>query len=166
MAFAGIAISPAGDDYHVSVSLVSSRDGSIIGSRSSPVRISISSLAKTIESLFSQIKNVKVKKYAYTLSPCLAADRVYEVDKATEVLKETIGANPRPTSLFGEAYAVGHLVKNSRNDLLFVDFVSPTEFSACFVQGTIEGGRRQWKLLHQAKVSLGDASVSPASAQK
>ncbi|KAF4609907.1 hypothetical protein D9613_010272 [Agrocybe pediades] len=166
MAFAGIAIAPAGNDYHVSVSLVSSSDGSVIGTRSSPVPTPISSLAKTIESLFSEIDKVKVEKYAFTLSPSLAADRVYEVVKATEGLEETIGVSPRPTSLFGEAYVVGHLIKDSSDELLFVDFISPTDFSVSFVQGIDKEGKREWKLLHQAKVSLGDASVSPASARK
>ncbi|KAF4609940.1 hypothetical protein D9613_010266 [Agrocybe pediades] len=167
MAFAGIAISPAGDEYHVSVSLVSSSDGSVIGTGSSSVPTPLSSLAKTIVSLFSEIEKVKVEKYAFTLSPSLAAYRVYDVEKATKGLEETIGVSPRPTSLFGESYVVGHLVKDSSDDLLFVDFVSPKEFAASFVQGTDKEGRRHCILWHQAKVPLGDASVSPAlSARK
>ncbi|KAF4609939.1 hypothetical protein D9613_010267 [Agrocybe pediades] len=166
MAFAGIAISPAGDEYHVSVSLVSSSDGSVIGTGSSSVPTTISSLAKTIECHFSEIGKVKIEKYIFTLSPSLAAYRVYDVQNATKGLEETIGVRPRPTSLFGESYVVGHLVKDSSEDILFIGFVSPTEFSASFIQGTDKEGRRHWTLWHQVKVSLDDAPASPPSSRE
>jgi len=160
MAFAGIAISPVEEDYIASVSLVSDHDGSIIGTKTSSSS-PLSSLTKTIEGLISDIREIKLNACGLSISSALDAGRNYDLHKALESL-ETSAPRVNPTLMHGEAYTIAHLEKEEEIRVLFVDFISPNQFSATFYQGNNDDGKRATTIIHEEKVDLSAISKSTA----
>ncbi|KAF8961990.1 hypothetical protein BDZ97DRAFT_1826933 [Flammula alnicola] len=101
MSIVGIAVSPDAENqnkYSISATLVSSVDGSVIGTKSSSEASTTSTLAATLRSLLAEFTDAEPKYYLSSLSSALSPDRFHDV---LEALTGFIGYFP---ITYGQAY--------------------------------------------------------------
>ena len=160
MASAGISLFKSSDGYVVSVSLVSSPDGSTIGTGIESVA-SLSSFLDTVKSLLRQWQESKVKAYLVSTPSAFLEDEYYDLLNAitegtSHYYYDTDAPEPETTfakdapSVFithGEAYCATLPHNTTTPTILFLDFY-PDRLSSECLSSSFDEGERQTKTIH------------------
>ncbi|KAF8961996.1 hypothetical protein BDZ97DRAFT_1826977 [Flammula alnicola] len=148
----GIAISPDVENqnkYSISVTLVSSADGSVIGTKSSSEASTTSTLAATLRFLLAEFRDPEPKYYLGSFSSALSPDRFHDV---LEAFKGYMGFLP---ITYGQAF-YSTLPEAENTSLIVFLYLSASHISCQYIRNidVKKDGRLTPTIVYETNITL------------